>query len=122
MGPHGSKNVKREKDMARATVRGVYRKGRIKLLEPPPEDSEGPVLVVFLDKIDGVDEKQPWLKTARKRPLKGCSLRDATFDVRSTFDRVAHLIGCVRGGPPGLSERTGRRFSDHLRQAKANRR
>lgn len=44
--------------------------------------------------------------------------RDAT----RPFDRVAHIIGSVRGGPPDLSERTGRRFSERLRQAKARRR
>jgi hypothetical protein len=26
------------------------------------------------------------------------------------YERVAHLIGCVKGGPPDLSERTGDRF------------
>lgn len=33
------------------------------------------------------------------------------------FDRVAHLLGCVRGGPPDLSARTGRRFFTRLRRA-----
>ena len=26
------------------------------------------------------------------------------------YDRVSHLIGCVRGGPPDLSVRTGEKF------------
>jgi predicted DNA-binding protein len=29
---------------------------------------------------------------------------------QAPFDRVADLIGCVRGGPPDLSEETGKRF------------
>ncbi len=32
----------------------------------------------------------------------------------SPYDRVAHLIGCVKGGPPDLSERTGDRFKEAL--------
>lgn len=46
--------------------------------------------------------------------------RDAS-SASKPYERVAHLIGCVRGGPPDLSERTGRRFSDKLRRAKARR-
>ena len=32
----------------------------------------------------------------------------------SAYERVAHLIGCVKGGPPDLSERTGERFRELL--------
>jgi len=34
----------------------------------------------------------------------------ASQERQAPFDRVADLIGCVRGGPPGLSENTGQRF------------
>jgi len=34
------------------------------------------------------------------------------------FDRVADLIGCVRGGPPDLSEDTGKRFRQLLSDRK----
>lgn len=34
----------------------------------------------------------------------------------STYDRVAHLIGCVKGGPADLSERTGNGFRELLKQ------
>lgn len=30
------------------------------------------------------------------------------------FDRVADLIGSIKGGPPDLSEQTGRRFREIL--------
>lgn len=26
------------------------------------------------------------------------------------YDAISHLIGCARGGPPDLSEQTGRKF------------
>lgn len=32
------------------------------------------------------------------------------------YDRVAHLIGCVRGGPTDLSVRTGEKFAKLLRE------
>ncbi len=38
------------------------------------------------------------------------------------YDRVEHLLGRVHGGPPDLSERTGRRFSQRLRESKGRRR
>ncbi len=34
----------------------------------------------------------------------------AAQEGESPFDRVADLIGCVSGGPPNLSEETGKRF------------
>lgn len=34
----------------------------------------------------------------------------------SAYDRVAHLIGCVKGGPADLSERTGEGFRQLLKQ------
>lgn len=33
---------------------------------------------------------------------------------RSSFDRAADLIGCVSGGPPDLSEQTGKKFRELL--------
>ncbi len=66
--------------MAQPTIRGVYCKGRVKLLEPAPVDSESPVLVVFLDKIGDEEERQAWLKAARNRFLKGYARRDAAYD------------------------------------------
>ncbi|GEM_PF-2538180 len=66
--------------MAQPTIRGVYRKGRIKLLEPAPVDSESPVLVVFLDRIGEEEERAVWLKAVRRRLLKGYARRDAAYD------------------------------------------
>lgn len=34
----------------------------------------------------------------------------------SPYERVAHLIGCVKGGPADLSERTGDRFRKLVEQ------
>jgi Ribbon-helix-helix protein, copG family len=34
------------------------------------------------------------------------------------YDSIAHLIGCVKGGPPDLSERTGEEFAALLRARK----
>ncbi len=34
----------------------------------------------------------------------------------SVFERVAHLVGCVKGGPADLSERTGQGFRELLKQ------
>lgn len=34
----------------------------------------------------------------------------AAQDRKAPFDRVADLIGGIRGGPPDLSEKTGKRF------------
>lgn len=38
------------------------------------------------------------------------------------YDRVSHLIGCVRGGPPDLSVRTGAKFAELLRERTKRRR
>ena len=34
----------------------------------------------------------------------------------SVYERVAHLVGCVKGGPADLSERTGKGFHALLKQ------
>ncbi len=34
------------------------------------------------------------------------------------YEAIADLIGCVKGGPPDLSERTGERFRELLTQKK----
>ncbi|MBV8203310.1 MAG: CopG family transcriptional regulator [Acidobacteria bacterium] len=38
----------------------------------------------------------------------------AAQDQAAPFDRVADLIGSIRGGPPNLSEQTGKRFRQLL--------
>lgn len=38
------------------------------------------------------------------------------------YDRVAHLIGSVRGGPPDLSVRTGEKFAKLLAEQRRRRR
>ena len=41
---------------------------------------------------------------------------------KSPYERVAHLIGCVRGGPADLSVRTGEKFAQLLRERTKRRR
>ena len=43
----------------------------------------------------------------------------ASQERQAPFDRVADLIGCVRGGPSDLSEETGKRFHQMLADRKA---
>jgi hypothetical protein len=46
------------------SVQGIYRDGKIELLEPPPDDAAGPIIVTFLGAsgVDlaarGIDEQQ----------------------------------------------------------------
>lgn len=40
----------------------------------------------------------------------------------SPFEAVKHLIGSVRGGPPRLSEQTGKQFRELMTRKKARRR
>lgn len=46
------------------SVKGVYRNGQVKLLEPPPQGGDGQVIVTFLDSDSvqlserGIDETQ----------------------------------------------------------------
>jgi Arc/MetJ-type ribon-helix-helix transcriptional regulator len=42
----------------------------------------------------------------------------ASQERQAPFDRVADLIGSVRGGPPDLSEHTGKRFRQMLADRK----
>jgi Arc/MetJ-type ribon-helix-helix transcriptional regulator len=42
----------------------------------------------------------------------------ASQERQAPFDRVADLIGSVRGGPPDLSEQTGKRFRQMLADRK----
>jgi Arc/MetJ-type ribon-helix-helix transcriptional regulator len=42
----------------------------------------------------------------------------ASLERQAPFDRVADLIGSVRGGPPDLSEQTGKRFRQLLADRK----
>ena len=41
---------------------------------------------------------------------------------RAPFESIAHLIGCVRGGPPDLSRRTGDKLKALLRERERRRR
>jgi Arc/MetJ-type ribon-helix-helix transcriptional regulator len=54
----------------------------------------------------GVLAKQEEKGTEKKRP----------------YDLVAHLIGCVKGGPRDLSVRTGEKFRQMLVKRRRNRR
>jgi hypothetical protein len=54
----------------------------------------------------GVLAKQEEKGTEKKRP----------------YDLVAHLIGCVKGGPRDLSVRTGEKFRQMLVERRRNRR
>ena len=38
----------------------------------------------------------------------------ASQERQAPYDRVADLLGCVQGGPPDLSEQTGKRFRQLL--------
>jgi hypothetical protein len=38
------------------------------------------------------------------------------------YELIAHLVGCVRGGPPDLSVRTGEKFREILLRKKKKRR
>jgi Arc/MetJ-type ribon-helix-helix transcriptional regulator len=42
----------------------------------------------------------------------------ASQERQAPYDRVADLIGSVRGGPPDLSEQTGKRFRQLLADKK----
>lgn len=61
--------------MSNPAVRGVYRKGKVTLLEPAPTAGERAVLVVFLE-----DEDAAWRDHARKGFLKGYAPRDKAYD------------------------------------------
>ena len=41
------------------TVKGIYRNGKIELLEPPPTDKEVRVLVTFVEAQDNARESAP---------------------------------------------------------------
>ncbi len=43
----------------------------------------------------------------------------ATEESQSPFEAVADLIGCVKGGPPDLSENTGQKLRELLAQKKS---
>lgn len=57
------------------TVEGIYRDGKVELLETPDDIDEGPVLVTFMPKgaVDlagrGIDEAQATSLRARLRPF-----------------------------------------------------
>lgn len=63
--------------MSQPTIRGVFQRGRVKLLEPAPVKGKRPVLIVFLD--DG-DPEAGWKDAARKNLLKGYARRGGAYD------------------------------------------
>jgi hypothetical protein len=82
-----------------------------------------------------LDEKTQSLieRLARKRrQTKSEVIRDAigvlatqeekSSEQRRPYDLVAHLIGCVKGGPRDLSEHTGEKFRQMLRDRRRKRR
>lgn len=76
------------------------------------------------------EEEQALRRIAkRRRTTVSEVIRDALSDLveeakkgpHRPYDRMAHLIGAVKGLPSDLSQRTGERFSEILRE-KARRR
>lgn len=61
--------------MPNPAVRGVYRKGKVTLLEPAPTAGERAVLVVFLE-----DDDTAWRDRARRSFLKSYAPRDKAYD------------------------------------------
>ena len=72
-------------------------------------------------------------RLARKRgQTKSEVIRDAigilahqekgSDEEKRPYDMVAHLIGCVSGGPPDLSERAGEKFRQLLVEGRKKRR
>lgn len=60
----------------------------------------------------------------RKSQTKSQVVREAiellaAEERRTPYEKVSDLIGCVRGGPPDLSEDTGRKFRALLVEKKA---
>jgi hypothetical protein len=37
---------------------------------------------------------------------------------KTPYEAMVPFLGCASGGPPDLSERTGRKFGEHLRKRK----
>jgi hypothetical protein len=68
----------------------------------------------------------------RRRQTKSEVIRDAvgvlakqednTSDRKRPYDLVAHLIGCVKGGPRNLSARSGEKFRRLLLDRRRSRR
>lgn len=52
------------------SVQGVYRAGKIELLEPPPEGAEGHVIVTFLSNAGAVDLAQRGISPEQARDLR----------------------------------------------------
>ena len=72
-------------------------------------------------------------RLARKRQqTKSAVIRDAVgvlaeqensrSGTKRPYDRVAHLVGCVKGGPRNLSERSGEKFRQMLLDRRRSRR
>lgn len=67
----------------------------------------------------------------KRRQTKSEVIRDAIGalaqqegknETKRPYDLVSHLIGCVRGGPPDLSVRTGEKFLQLLVEGRKKRR
>jgi len=49
-------------------------------------------------------------------PASPLPMRPVPRNGATAFDRMEDLIGCVSGGPPDLSEQTGKKFRQLLMQ------
>ena len=52
------------------SIEGIYRDGKIELLEPPPQIEEGRVVVTFLPKRELVDLRQRGIDEAQASDLR----------------------------------------------------
>jgi Arc/MetJ-type ribon-helix-helix transcriptional regulator len=67
----------------------------------------------------------------KRRQTKSEVIRDAVAALakqedhragKRPYDLVAHLVGCVKGGPPNLSARSGEKFRQMLLDRRRSRR
>ncbi len=75
-------------------------------------------------RLDTKTERVVKTLARKRRQTKSEVIRDAigllasqeagADGTKRPYDLVAHLIGCVRGGPPDLSMRTGQKFREIL--------
>jgi len=79
-------------------------------------------------RLDAKTERVLERLARRRRMTKSAVIREAIHiaadkedqrDSVSPYDAVKHLIGCVSGGPPDLSERTGEKFREILKRKAA---
>ena len=75
-------------------------------------------------RLDASTEQLVERLARKRRQTKSEVVRDAigmlaqqekgSNEKKRPYDLIAHLIGCVRGGPPDLSVRTGEKFKQLL--------